>query len=228
MPSPACASTGGARPAAVRGARLRRVPRRRADAATGPRRNGSTRRRATWPTSAPTGRLERQGDIAASIRTARSGGAMPAFRDITDPEASDIAAWIVSLPRPGRSARESQTLSCGGTGHGSGLPRSAAIMLASVSWPAASRARRPASMGGARPGFGGDFTLTNQDNQPFRLQDVRGRAVLLFFGYTSCPDMCPMTMSRISERAGAGSAVRVARSSRCSCRSIRSATRRPC
>jgi protein SCO1 len=49
----------------------------------------------------------------------------------------------------------------------------------------------------ARPGFGGDFTLTNQDNQPFRLQDVRGRPVLLFFGYTSCPDMCPMTMSRI-------------------------------
>jgi protein SCO1/2 len=50
----------------------------------------------------------------------------------------------------------------------------------------------------ARPGFGGDFTLTNQDNQPFRLQDVRGRPVLLFFGYTSCPDMCPMTMSRIA------------------------------
>ena len=51
--------------------------------------------------------------------------------------------------------------------------------------------------GGERPGLGGDFTLTTQDNQPFRLQDVRGRPVLLFFGYTSCPDMCPMTLSRI-------------------------------
>jgi protein SCO1 len=50
----------------------------------------------------------------------------------------------------------------------------------------------------ARPEFGGDFTLTNQNNQTFRLQDVRGRPVVLFFGYTSCPDMCPMTMSRIS------------------------------
>jgi protein SCO1/2 len=49
----------------------------------------------------------------------------------------------------------------------------------------------------ARPGFGGDFTLTTQDNQPFRLRDARGRPVLLFFGYTSCPDMCPVTMSRI-------------------------------
>ena len=29
----------------------------------------------------------------------------------------------------------------------------------------------------ARPAFGGDFTLTSQDNQPFRLHDVRGRPV---------------------------------------------------
>jgi len=57
-----------------------------------------------------------------------------------------------------------------------------------------------------RPDFGGDFTLTTQDNQPFHLSDVRGRPVILFFGYTSCPDMCPMTMSRITgaiARAGA-------------------------
>lgn len=47
-------------------------------------------------------------------------------------------------------------------------------------------------------GFGGDFSLTAHDGQPFRLQDLRGRAVLLFFGYTSCPDMCPLTMSRIA------------------------------
>ena len=32
---------------------------------------------------------------------------MPAFRDITDPEASDIAAWIVSLQRPAAGGRES-------------------------------------------------------------------------------------------------------------------------
>lgn len=50
----------------------------------------------------------------------------------------------------------------------------------------------------ARPPFGGDFTLINQDNQPFHLNQVRGRPVVLFFGYTSCPDMCPMTMSRIA------------------------------
>jgi protein SCO1/2 len=58
---------------------------------------------------------------------------------------------------------------------------------------------------GEPPGFGGDFSLTNHDGSTFRLQDVRGKAVFLFFGYTSCPDMCPVTMSRIGtalDRAG--------------------------
>jgi protein SCO1/2 len=49
------------------------------------------------------------------------------------------------------------------------------------------------------PNFGGDFTLTNQDGQPFHLADLRGRPVFLFFGYTSCPDMCPTTMARIGK-----------------------------
>ena len=47
-------------------------------------------------------------------------------------------------------------------------------------------------------GYGGDFSLTAHDGRPFRLQDLRGSAVLMFFGYTSCPDMCPLTMSRIA------------------------------
>ena len=40
-----------------------------------------------------------------------------------------------------------------------------------------------------------DFTLTNQDGQPTQLSDLRGKAVLMFFGYTHCPDVCPLTMS---------------------------------
>lgn len=43
-----------------------------------------------------------------------------------------------------------------------------------------------------------DFTLTDQDGKTFKLSDHRGKAVLLFFGYLSCPDVCPVTMSRIS------------------------------
>jgi protein SCO1/2 len=38
-------------------------------------------------------------------------------------------------------------------------------------------------------------TLVNQDNQPMSLQDLKGKAVVMLFGYTYCPDVCPMGMS---------------------------------
>jgi protein SCO1/2 len=43
--------------------------------------------------------------------------------------------------------------------------------------------------------LGGDFTLTNQDGGKTSLQDFRGKAVLLAFGYTNCPDVCPATLA---------------------------------
>jgi len=40
-----------------------------------------------------------------------------------------------------------------------------------------------------------DFALTDQNGRPFRLSDQRGQVVLLFFGYTQCPDVCPTTLA---------------------------------
>ena len=40
-----------------------------------------------------------------------------------------------------------------------------------------------------------DCTLTDQHGRRFQLQDQRGRPVLLFCGYTHCPDVCPMALS---------------------------------
>jgi protein SCO1/2 len=61
------------------------------------------------------------------------------------------------------------------------------------------------SCGPAPPSFRGsvleepvpvpDFVLTDQEGQPFRMSDQKGRVVLLFFGYTSCPDVCPTTLA---------------------------------
>lgn len=45
---------------------------------------------------------------------------------------------------------------------------------------------------------GGDFTLTDHDGGRFELSSLRGKAVLIFFGYTSCPDACPTTLSKLS------------------------------
>ena len=41
--------------------------------------------------------------------------------------------------------------------------------------------------------------LTDQDGQPFALASQRGRPVLAFFGYTHCPDVCPVTVGLVSE-----------------------------
>jgi protein SCO1/2 len=40
-----------------------------------------------------------------------------------------------------------------------------------------------------------DLILTDQDGGTFRLSDQQGNVVLLFFGYTSCPDVCPTTLA---------------------------------
>ena len=58
---------------------------------------------------------------------------------------------------------------------------------------------------------GGEFTLTSLQG-PVNLSDHRGKVVLLFFGYTSCPDICPISLARIGaclSSLEAGQAARV-------------------
>ena len=38
------------------------------------------------------------------------------------------------------------------------------------------------------------FTLTSETGEPMELSDLRGKVVLIFFGYTTCPDFCPTTL----------------------------------
>ncbi len=40
-----------------------------------------------------------------------------------------------------------------------------------------------------------DFELTATNGERFQLSDQQGKTVLMFFGYTSCPDVCPMTLA---------------------------------
>lgn len=43
--------------------------------------------------------------------------------------------------------------------------------------------------------FGKELALTGHDGKPRTLADFRGKAVVLFFGYTHCPDVCPTTLA---------------------------------
>ncbi|MFM2434102.1 MAG: hypothetical protein RL063_81 [Pseudomonadota bacterium] len=42
--------------------------------------------------------------------------------------------------------------------------------------------------------FAQGLSLTDHNGKPTSLQDFKGKAVVLFFGYTHCPDVCPTTM----------------------------------
>ena len=43
------------------------------------------------------------------------------------------------------------------------------------------------------------FSAVDQDGQPFTQDNLRGRWSLLFFGFTHCPDICPVTMSVLAQ-----------------------------
>ena len=47
--------------------------------------------------------------------------------------------------------------------------------------------------------FGKDFSLTDHTGVKRTLADYRGKAVVMFFGFTQCPDVCPTTMVEMGE-----------------------------
>jgi protein SCO1 len=47
--------------------------------------------------------------------------------------------------------------------------------------------------------YGKSLDLTDHTGKPRHLQDFRGKAVVLFFGFTHCPDVCPTTLAEMSQ-----------------------------
>jgi protein SCO1/2 len=47
--------------------------------------------------------------------------------------------------------------------------------------------------------LGGPFSLTDQNGATRTDKDFRGKYMLVFFGYTYCPDVCPTTLAVMSE-----------------------------
>ena len=133
----------------------------------------------------------------------------------------------MSLQRPAASGGRAMIAFRGCLGQGF-MPDlgDAAIVLVMLSM-ACHREPAPGMGEAERPDFGGDFTLTNQDNQPFHLKDVRARpSRRALLRLHVVPGHVPDDDVAHHRERSAGSAARTSDvSSRSSCRSIRSATR---
>jgi protein SCO1/2 len=53
----------------------------------------------------------------------------------------------------------------------------------------------------AAASIGGAFTLTDQDGRQVTERDLLGKPSVIFFGFTSCPDICPTTLLMIIRRS---------------------------
>ncbi|MAM63403.1 SCO family protein [Maritimibacter sp. UBA3975] len=58
---------------------------------------------------------------------------------------------------------------------------------------------RSTTVGGGTSAIGGPFTLVSEDGETVTEQDVFTKPTLLYFGYTFCPDVCPLDNARNAE-----------------------------
>jgi protein SCO1 len=73
--------------------------------------------------------------------------------------------------------------------------RSSALLLALLVAACSPEAPKFRSTDITGSDFGKELALTGHDGKPRTLADFRGKAVVLFFGFTHCPDVCPTTLA---------------------------------
>jgi len=71
------------------------------------------------------------------------------------------------------------------------------VCVATLAWRLGGSEKENAADGGVS--IGGAFTLTDQDGRTRTDRDFRGRWLLVYFGYTYCPDTCPTTLQEIAD-----------------------------
>ncbi|MBK6386084.1 MAG: SCO family protein [Rhodoferax sp.] len=76
-----------------------------------------------------------------------------------------------------------------------------AMMLASTVLFTACSEQKPAfaAIDVTGADYAKDFSLTDQNGQARSIKDFQGKVVVMFFGYTQCPDVCPTSMAEIAE-----------------------------
>ena len=89
------------------------------------------------------------------------------------------------------------------------LTRRRSLLAAAAALVLAGCDRVPGLGGGSKPAFkaidltgaeyGRDLSLTDTEGRRRTLADFRGKIVVLFFGFTQCPDVCPSTLAELAE-----------------------------
>ncbi|MGQ0544151.1 MAG: SCO family protein [Betaproteobacteria bacterium] len=78
------------------------------------------------------------------------------------------------------------------------MPRFCSIIICSLLAAACGEAPKFRSTDITGVDYGARLELTDHTGRERRLEDFRGKAVVLFFGFTQCPDVCPTTLLDIS------------------------------
>jgi protein SCO1/2 len=78
-----------------------------------------------------------------------------------------------------------------------GLTLALAVAAGALIWKAETTAAGPAA--GTASALGGPFALTDQNGRTRSDRDFRGRWMIVYFGYTHCPDVCPTTLQKLAD-----------------------------
>ena len=79
------------------------------------------------------------------------------------------------------------------------MKRLGLIVLITIGWLLVACSHTFAGVAPNPIGPAPDFALTDENGQPFKLSDLRGKWILLAYGYTHCPDVCPLTLSHLRD-----------------------------
>lgn len=77
-------------------------------------------------------------------------------------------------------------------------PRRIALALAAVAIGVAIGALLQSTDFAAAPRVGGHFSLVDHDGRRVSDESYRGRVLVVFFGFTHCPDICPAALARVA------------------------------
>lgn len=78
-----------------------------------------------------------------------------------------------------------------------GIALSLMLLSACTQGPASNQSEASAEGDLVGAAIGGPFTLTDQDGKTVRWEDFAGKYRIVYFGYTYCPDVCPLDLTKI-------------------------------